>query len=71
MTPDTTIELKNNGVRPKYIADVSNLLGKISVPQLVQLSRHGVNASDIRQSKKLQADVTIDQIIKFKTSGVL
>ena len=54
MDVDEIIELKNNGVGPKYMADVSDLLGNISVPQLVQLSRHGVNASDIRQSQKLQ-----------------
>ena len=69
---DEIIELHNHGIPPSYMAEVSSLTGKLSPKQFIQLRSHGVQAADVRRSVQMQSGaVTIDEIIRHKTSGIL
>ena len=68
---DEIIELKNNGVSPKYIGEMSEVLGRLSVKQLVQLHQNGVSANSLRRSKEIKPGLSVEQIIKLKNAGAL
>ena len=69
---DEIIELHNHGVPPSYMAEISALTGKLSPKQLVQLRNHGVQVADVRRAMQMQSGpAAIDEIIRYKTSGIL
>lgn len=68
---DEIIELKNNGVSPKYINEMSEVLGRLSVKQLVQLHQKGVSIASVRRAREFKSDLSVEQIIKLKNSGAL
>ena len=68
---DEIIELKNNGIRPQYIADMSGLLGNLTAKQLISLHNNGVKPSDVTKAHNLKSALTVGQIVKFKNAGVL
>ena len=69
---DEIIELHNHGVAPQYMAEISAVTGKLSPRQFIELRNHGVQGSDVRRAVQTKSGaVTVEEIIRFKTSGIL
>ncbi len=69
---DEIIELHNHGVAPQYMAEISAVAGKLSPKQFIELRNHGVQGSDVRRAAQTKSGaVTVEEIIRFKTSGIL
>ena len=69
---DEIIELHSHGVPPPYLAEISALTGKLSPKQFIELRNHGVQGADVRRAARMKSGaVTVDEIIRYKTSGIL
>ena len=69
---DEIIELHSHGIAPQYMAEISALSGKLSPKQFIELRNRGVQSADVRRTARIKSGaVTIDEIVRYKTSGIL
>ena len=65
-------ELAIRGVRPDFFRGLQDEgFGKADFQDILEARTMGVNSSDLRAARKYGTNLTLRQVIKLKTSGVL
>jgi beta-lactamase regulating signal transducer with metallopeptidase domain len=71
-TPRQMLDLHNNGVRaPLYQALKDNGFVKAEPREIIEAQMHGLRAEHFREARAYGPSLTLKQIIKLKTAGVI
>jgi beta-lactamase regulating signal transducer with metallopeptidase domain len=71
-TPRQMLDLHNNGVRaPLYQALKDNGFAKAEPREIIEAQMHGLRAEHFREARAYGPNLTLKQIIKLKTAGVI
>ena len=66
------IEFRNHGAKPEFFRALKDTgFAQADPKEIIEALNHGLNASSLREGKKFGANMTLRQIIRLKTAGVI
>ena len=66
------IEFRNHGAKPEFFRALKETgFAQADPKEIIEALNHGLNASSLREGKKFGANMTLRQIIRLKTAGVI